>query len=256
MLKAELLHVITDAIAHHPRSLQKRIGPSEVGIPCARRIGYKLLDIDEVNDAYDVPWLPTVGTGVHSWLEEAFTRNNTGQTTRDAGHTRWLVELRVDVGEINGQAITGNCDLYDRVTATVVDWKCVGDTPLRNYKANGPGEQYRAQAHLYGRGLARRGLPVDTVAIAFLPRNAELRNAHIWHERYDEQVAVATLQRASGIGLAVTALGNPALAQLPTEDANCTRCSWYKPGSEDLTQGCPGHKGRQTRSDPITGLIA
>ena len=55
--------MIRHAIAHHPRSLQKRIGPSEVGTPCDRRIGYKLLGHTE-NERGDA-WKPTVGTAVH-----------------------------------------------------------------------------------------------------------------------------------------------------------------------------------------------
>jgi hypothetical protein len=47
LLRDELLAVIRRAMAEHPRSLQVKIGPSEVDHPCARRIGYKLLGYDE-----------------------------------------------------------------------------------------------------------------------------------------------------------------------------------------------------------------
>lgn len=244
LVVAEYLAHIKTAITNHPRSLQRRIGPSEVGHPCARRIGYKLLDVDE-NPSDDTPWLPTIGTAVHAWLEECFTQANAGHD-----HARWLTELRVDVGEIGGTAITGSCDLYDRVTATVIDHKIVGATQLTKYKAKGPGEQYRSQIHLYGRGLTRRGLPVDRVAIAFLPRNGELSGAHIWHEAYDETVALAALQRAEGISTATTALGAGALQHLATADAFCHRCPFFKAGSTDLEAGCPGHP--TSRTQPIT----
>jgi hypothetical protein len=246
LVAAEYLHVIRDAIDNHPRSLQKTLGPSEVGNPCARRLGYKLLDVETVNRNDDTPWLPTIGTGVHSWLEDTFREAN-----RDKD-TRWLVEMRVDVGD----GIEGHLDLYDRVTATIYDHKIVGPTQLRKYKASGPGQEYRTQIHLYGRGLTRRGLPVDTVSIAFLPRNSELRDAYIWSESYDEQMALDGLKRLTGITLTVEALGTAALEQLPTEDAYCHRCPWFSAGSTDLSTGCPGHVGRALRPDPITALIA
>jgi hypothetical protein len=249
----EYVDVITHAIRNNPRSLQRAIGPSEVGHTCSRRIGYKLLDYDDINTGEHAPWLPTVGTGVHGWLEETFTLANSGRQ-----NLRWLVELRVEVGEVGGQVITGSCDLYDRVTATVFDHKIVGATTLKRVKANKhPGDQYRTQIHLYGRGLARRGLPVDHVAIAFLPRNAELHDRYIWHEPYAEQVALAGLERAEGIALATTALGADALATLPTADAFCHRCPYFRHGSIDPATGCPGHpQGDQTRrQDQILAII-
>lgn len=248
LTSAEYLSVIKDTIAHHPRSLQKRIGPSEIGHPCLRRIGYKLLDVDDLNPADDTPWLPTIGTAVHAWLEDAFTQVNAGHD-----HARWLTELRVDVGSIGGVPITGCCDLYDRVTATVIDHKVVGPTQLKKYRAKGPGEQYRSQIHLYGRGLTRRGLPVDTVSIAFLPRSGELTDAYVWTEAYDEQVALVALERANGISLATTALGVGVLAHLATADAFCHRCPFFVPGSDDLATGCPGDAGgRRTPPPPLT----
>lgn len=249
----EYASVIANAIRNNPRSLQRAIGPSEVGHTCARRIGYKLLDTDVINTGDDAPWLPTIGTGVHGWLDDAFTFANTGQD-----NMRWLTELRVEVGEVGGQTVAGNCDLYDRVTATVFDHKIVGATTLKRVKGNRhPGEQYRTQIHLYGRGLVRRGLSVDTVAIAFLPRNAELHDRYIWHEPYDEQVALAGLERAEGIALAASVLGTDALATLPTADAFCHRCPYFRSGSADLTRGCPGDPGREPARppQPFAGLI-
>jgi hypothetical protein len=250
LVKAELLDLIKHAIHNHPRSLQKRIGPSELGHDCARRIGYKLIGHPENEFPDDVPWLPTIGTAVHGWLEEQFTQANAGQD--DA---RWLTEMRVSVGDILGVDITGSCDLYDRVTATVVDWKIIGPSTMKKYRSKGPGDQYRNQIHLYGRGITRRGLPVDTVAIAFLPRNGELRDAYIWHEPYDEQVALAALQRANGIGLAMQALGSAGLAQLAPADAYCSRCPFYLANSTDTATGCPGDPGMRQPGNPFSDLI-
>lgn len=244
------LGVVKNAILNHPRSLQKKIGPSELAHPCSRRIGYKLLDVPEANPATEAPWLPTIGTGVHGWLEEQFTQANSGQD-----YARWLVELRVSIGEVLGIDITGSLDLYDRATATVVDHKIVGPTTLKKYKSKGPGDQYEGQIMTYGRGLIRRGLPVKRVMIAFLPRNAELRDAFFWSAPYDAGKADAVLQRAEGIALTCKTLGPAAPALLGTADAYCTRCPWYRAGSADLATGCPGDPGAQSSRRPAAPAL-
>lgn len=240
IVRDELLWVITDAITNHPRSLQKRIGPSEIGIPCARRIGYKLAGVEPVNVGR-VPWKPTIGTAVHSWLEEVFKTVNTRLGTETSNGPRFLLEHRVNIGEILGEAITGSCDVYDSVTFTVIDWKIVGAEALAKYRANGPGEQYRTQAHAYGRGWTRRGRRVDNVAVFFLPRDRELDKAHFWHERYDEQVAIDALTRVEGIAQLVSAAGPAALPLLPTTEAWCRYCPHFLPASTDIPTACPGH---------------
>ena len=248
LLVDELGWYIRDAITNHPRSLQKTAGPSDLGHACPRRIGYTLLGVDDCNDQPDVPWLPTVGTSVHSWLEAVFT----GPKTQG----RFLTEQRVTVGQVAGVDVTGSCDLYDTVTATVVDWKCVGITTLRSARSKGPSDQYRRQIHLYGRGFAARGLPVDRVMIAYLPRNNELKDAYFWSEPYDEQVALDALQRAEGIALMTSALGTAALQHLPTADAFCSRCPWFEHGSTDPATGCPGDPARRVQPDAALSLIA
>jgi hypothetical protein len=234
----EYLYAISQAITNHPRSLQRSIGPSEIGTPCSRRIGYKLLNHPEQEKPPN--WLATIGTGAHMWLESAFDGYNLEHAPLLDGQERFYIETKVSVGEANGVEVKGCCDLYDRVTHTVVDHKTVGPTQLVKYKRHGPGEQYRIQAHLYGRGWQRAGLPVSTVMIAFLPRNSPLADAYIWHEPYDEQVALDGLQRLAGISLVTEALGDDALPLLPTADAWCPHCPFFKAGSTDLKGGCPG----------------
>lgn len=236
---SEYLEVIGRTISAHPRSLQKRIGPSEVGQACARRLGYKLLDHPEREQKPN--WKATIGTATHSWLEHAFQAEN-ARWVRSGGVERWVTETRVTVGATKTLGkITGSCDLYDRVTGTVLDHKVVGPAQLRHYKAEGPSEQYHVQAHLYGRGIHLKGLPVETAGICFLPRNGELRDAYLWHEPWDEQIALRGLERLEGIAATCNMLGDTALAMLPTADVWCINCPFYKAGSTDPAQGCPGH---------------
>jgi hypothetical protein len=241
-LAGELLWAIENRIDYAPRSLQTRLGPSELGHPCARRLGYKLTGAEVIN-AGEPAWYPTIGTAVHAWLEDVMKWLNGHLGTLTEGGPRFLLEHRVDVGEICGEHITGSCDVYDRTTGIVVDWKIVGERQLRKYKESGPGDQYRAQAHLYGRGWQRRGMPVTAVAVMFLPRDRMLRDAFMWSEPYDESIAVAALQRAEGITSMVRQLGKGALPLLPTADSYCTFCPHFLPGSTDPEEACPGHPG-------------
>jgi len=81
----ELMAIIEHAITRHPRTLQRRIGPSEVGHSCARRISYKLMGAPDFNPNQGVASKPTIGTATDTWLETVFDTYN---LTNDAlyGH--------------------------------------------------------------------------------------------------------------------------------------------------------------------------
>lgn len=236
----DYLTAIVTAIVMHPRSLQKKIGPSELGADCARQIGYKLLDHPE-NDQHP-NWKATVGTSIHLWMAETFEADNLRYTApdQDLSQARWLIERKVCVGEVNGVPITGHSDLYDTWTDTVLDWKSCGPSMLKRYRSKGPGIQYRRQFHLYGRGWARLGYPVKRVMGVFLPRQGELDDAYIYSEPYDEQIALDALERLEGIQDAIDTQGYEALAALPTADHFCHLCDYFRHKSTDLTKGCPG----------------
>lgn len=240
-LQGELTYFVEDAIHNAPRSLQKALGPSEVGIECARRIGYRLADVTPVNTGDG--WLATIGTATHAWLERVFSRAN-----QRLGHPRFLMEQRVTVGTLAGEPVVGSTDLYDRVTCTVVDFKILGKSTLDRLRKKGPSDQYRTQGHLYGRGWATAGHPVDRVAIWGLPRNSPLRDAHLWAEPYDERVATGALTRVEGIASLTSAMGTGALALLPTADSYCSYCPFFRSGATDLGTGCPGHPGSRANS--------
>lgn len=245
----EIMGIIGDAITNHPRSLQKAIGPSEVGTPCPRKIGYKLLEFPERQQ--EPNWAATVGTAVHQWLETVFDHNNLA--TAVDGQERWYIESRVDVGDYNGTPVIGSSDLFDRATLSNWDWKVVGPTQLTKYRRHGPGPQYVGQAHLYGRGWHRAGIGCRTVNIVFLPRNGKLDEAVHWTAPYDEQTAVDALQRLSGIALATQMLGTNALQHLDTVDNWCTSCAFYRAASTDLSLGCPGDQTTIDHLEASTG---
>lgn len=235
-VKADLREVIERTIAAHPRSQQAEIGASEVGTECTRKLAHKIAGTPRARP--EVPgWRPTVGTAVHTWLEAAFKAENVR-----LGWERFLTEIKVTVGMIGGHDIKGHCDLYDVLTKTVVDWKIPGITTVKKVRrARHPGRQYRDQAHLYGKGYEFIGLPVEHVAIFFLPAAGELGDGYFWTEPYDEAVAVASLARADGLAAGMRALGTEAIIpQLPTAPDYCQHCPWWMPGATDLRVACPG----------------
>ena len=248
---------VEDAILNHPRSLQTAIGPSEIGAPCTRKLAYKLLGTPK--RALPPNWRATAGTGIHMWMEDAFDRANLTWAAHNGnqGVERYLIEERVNVGShLNGEPITGSCDLYDRLTQTVIDHKTCTKTRLATFKASGPPDVYRVQANLYGLGWVRAGFPVRHVAISFLPRDGELRDAYWWQDTFNPVIAAEALKRLHGIETAIQALGNQAPAALPTADDYCGNCPFYKANSTDLSQGCPGHPGAVQEQQPALSLSA
>jgi hypothetical protein len=237
-----LMQAIRHKIDNHPRSQQKRIGPSEIGNPCDRRLGYKLLGHPE-NPRGDA-WKPTVGTAVHSWLEEALDDDDQARVIAAAGlitddQLTWLTEKTVTVGYLaDGTAITGSCDAYHQPTRTLIDHKVVGLASLRDKKANGPGQQYRIQVHLYAAGFVMAGIPVEHVAINFLPQNGNLSDAHWWTEPFDFALAAHAIARLRAIEAHITTAGE--VEGLNAVEAWCEWCPFHTPGATDLTTGCPG----------------
>ena len=215
--------LITDDSTSRPRSKQRTIGPSGLGNPCQRRLGYQHLNVEPASHGGD-PLPAWVGTEVHKGMERIL------EPLDD-----WTAEIRV---YFPGYDIYGTADAYHHPTGTVVDWKCTGAATITKVKANGPGQQYRTQAHLYGCGLAMQGHDVRNVAVVFIPRSGITAGIHVWTEPYDEQVVEDALRRWEAIGTVADAYGPAALG---TADGPCNWCPWWQPGAPDITKGCPGH---------------
>ena len=235
-IAAVLADVVRAASARAPRSRQRAVGPSEIGTPCARRLAYRALDVDPVTGAGGDPWASIVGTAVHVWLAAAFEADN-----RRRAAPRWLVEQRVTVSG----SIRGTVDLYDGETATVVDHKVLGAASMKRVKAEGAGEPYRSQAHLYGYGLAAAGLPVERVAVAAYPRSGFLADLYVWSEPYSEARAVAALDRLAAVvsvaGLLDVDTFPARWALIPADPAGCAFCPYLRAGlASACADGCPG----------------
>lgn len=260
LVATEVFALVEKAITGQPRSQQRRIGPSELGVACDRRIGYRLAGVEPAQDR-GAAWKPYVGTSLHEQFANIMARDEVQRycvEDNDAVTQRWMVEERVSVGTVNSVEITGSCDLFDRHTGTVWDFKFVTRNAIREkYRPHGPGEQYRVQCHLYGRGFARAGLDVRHVGVIFFTRDGEFTDRHVWHEPYDETVALAALERATSIAVALDALGPDfTLPTLPTADAYCGFCPWHRTKATDLGRACPGHEPQaDPAAKPLSALL-
>lgn len=240
-LKTSLIEVIlwAQSEAMNPRGKQALIGPSELGAVCDRRIGYRLTDIPKTNVDID-PWPMVVGTAVHSWLERAFTVwNETNERT-----PAWMTETGLDLDDF----IRGTSDLYSTEYKAVIDWKGAGPDVMKKVRRDGPPIGYQIQAQLYGYGYTMRGLPVERVCLAFLPRAGWLKDMFVWCQDYDESIARTAIDRMYAIAQNLINLNISTYPdrwnQVPATPGNdCGWCPWYNPSveiSDASDKGCPG----------------
>lgn len=232
-LQTEIEKVLIHQVENTPRSLQKRIGPSEIGMDCDHCLAARLAGWEKQEKG--LPWASTVGTAIHEKLENYFRDEMLRRyETSDPNTHQYWTEQTVEVGEIGGVPITGSTDLLDVKTGATVDWKCVSKTSLANYKRNGPSQQYRVQANLYAKGWNDAGIPVSTVAICFLPRTTNnFFDRWWWTAPYEPQIATDALQRANQLNnnlAALAAISTTArdewISNLPRAD-RCWDCPKY-----------------------------
>lgn len=220
-LRAEIISIIKNTAANAPRSLQRHIGPSQVGTSCARELAYLMSDLEPTRDVHD-PWPSIVGTAVHAWLADAMEAANPPPPAPKV----WIPETRVDVGF----GLRGSSDVFNVPTGIVLDWKVLGDTTYRKYVSEGPSEVYRTQAHCYGLGFARAGYDVKKVGICFLGRAKRLSDLHIWSEPWDIKIALKALDRMIKIKEWITRGNHP--ASVPKNPGGaCFWCSFQSSNS-------------------------
>ena len=239
MLKQQLTEIIWWYDGENPRSKQQAIGPSEIGEPCDRRIGYRLADIEPINTRAD-PWAGIVGTALHSWLEKAVSSWCVAKGTDE-----WHTETTLFLNEF----IEGHADLYNAKHLAVIDWKSASKDVIRTAQLHGPSVGYMIQTHLYGYMFEQAGKKVERVALVFLPRAGWLSDMYVWSAPYERSVAENALNRLYGIAQQVVDL------DVLTEShrwelvdhhpgKGCGYCPWYVPRRDperpaDAT-GCSG----------------
>lgn len=231
----QIRQIIENSIVNAPRSLQKRIGPSELGTDCVHCLAAKLAGWQR---SQGVAWLPFIGTCVHEHFEHYFTELS--ETVGSPFENRFETEKRVTVGRLQGLSdgydVSGSIDLWDKSEHATVDWKIVGSTTLRSARAHSPSQQYQVQASLYGLGLVAEGETVERSCVFYLPRTSmSLNDAFIWEHEFQPELGQWALQRAQ---LLVTLLDTIELnsgvavrdawiSMLPRSESHCFDCSTW-----------------------------
>lgn len=271
LLLGDLEAAIRDYARADARSLQAQIGPSELGQACERRVAMTLLGAEKINDERD-EWTSSVGTAIHTWMENALKHQNRLLAERGLP-VRWLTEQTVEIRP----GLSGHTDAYDLWTHTVLDHKFPGVTSIRKYKhatdpvtglKGYPSEQYVWQAHTYGYGWAKLGFPVRKVAIAMYPRSGLVRDTWLWQADYDPAIAEKALARLDSllVGMDVAeSLGGLGifLTSLKRDTANCSWCPFWNGGprpADDPLKGCAGPFEEPGYRDPrhmsVPGILA
>lgn len=246
----EYADVVTRYSDRRPRSLQKHVGPSELGVACDRQIVGKLVGEEKTNHVSD-PWPSFVGTAIHAELEAAFQWDNSARydahfPTDPTEQRRWHTERRVT--PFDGHP--GTADLYDAHEAALGDHKCLGDSSMAKVKsAAGPPRKYQAQMGLYGVGYMREGFPVKRVALIAWPRTGSaLHQVYVWERAMDASYialvaeVISDTKRRKGMAALVQS-GAATLEQIPVAPSGdeCYFCPFYRPqAAKDGGPGCPG----------------
>lgn len=195
-----------------------------------RRMAYGMMEIPRCNPEWD-PLPSILGTAAHAWMEEAARADN-----ERLGRERWLIETRVNVAP----GLSGSSDLYDTDSGTVIDHKFLGYTSFSAHIKD-PGEQYKNQLRLYGKGFQNAGYDVKRVCIAMFPRTGTLTKMHMWFEDYDEVKADAVLARRESVMIMLDSFDvdiDPARYQwIPIDNtAGCVFCEWWSPNPQNPLQ--------------------
>jgi len=230
-LAIELGEIITQAGIFSPRSQQVYIGPSEVGQECTRKLAYKLLDWDKVNESSGGNWAAQVGTAIHSHLEGIFAKFP----------DRFEVESKVKIRA----NLSGTVDLYDKENGIIIDWKTTSPANVKEKRSSGATQQQIIQVMLYAYGKAQEGHDVKQVGLAFLPTGGQISDMHLELHPYNEQIAVGALQRLDNVYELLSTVDvekSPSMwAVIPAVPSrNCNYCPYFRPFSTDLSVACNG----------------
>jgi hypothetical protein len=255
----EMATLVKEYAARAPRSVQKHLGPSELGEECSRQVVGKMAGIDRERQTNNVsdPWASIMGTAGHAYVEEMFRWDN-GRRLQAGTYARWIPETRVCPDPIAGDegvlvpgpnSHPGTADLYDAANRALVDHKFLGDSSRQKLIKSGPKRVYYVQLLLYRRGFQFLGLPVDKIVLLAWPRTkSSLDELYVWShvptqadEDLVDQVLKTTGDRQQLAELVKAGhLDLMDITPVPSDDA-CHFCPFYRPqAAYDNRWGCPG----------------
>ena len=217
-----LLQVLREKDASRSRSVQKEVGPSELG-GCRRKVWYRLNGQPETNDN-ELKLAAIMGTAIHAEIEKAIS-------IADPTGERYIVEQ-----EVEAEGIKAHIDLWIPETGDVVDWKTVKKQNLSYFPSN----QQRWQVQVYGYLLEKSGLgKPKTVNLVAIPRDGDERDVKIHSEEYDPAIAQEALNW-------LAALKEAHEAPEPEKDETYCKfyCKYYDATGE---MGCVGLKKDTTK---------
>lgn len=249
-MAAEIKAVIRHTTEYAPRSLQRHLGPSELGVECDRQVVGKLVGETPTNHVFD-PWPSFMGTAGHAAMEKALQADNARIAPLPGepdNFVRWLTEHRVTPHLEH----PGTADLYDVRERAVLDHKFLGDSSREKVVRGDVSRKYKRQLLLYGLGYLRAGFPVDRVALIAYPRTrSTLDGMYVFEMPFDgaavEELADTFAETARRKAYAAeVATGRMTLEQVPRTPIRdeCYYCPFYRPeGGHGPAVGCPGTVG-------------
>jgi hypothetical protein len=219
--------VVWTAEQNAPRSQQRAVGPSELGMGCSRQIAYRLAGTVPVNMTVD-PLAAVVGRAMHTWMAQLFA------ALGPPG--RYLVEHAITF-----RGVPGTLDLYDRRNRTVIDWKFPRKAKVNRMRASGPPRHYIWQGQVYAAGLAAAGEAPVRIAVVYLPVDGTLADALAFAWPVAPLVAEEAVDRLDTVAgqLGNDAEGHP--GQVPAQPSRlCPWCPYHRPQwTGDTDVACP-----------------
>jgi hypothetical protein len=172
-IKETLISKLTEEDKVKPRSVQTRVGPSEIG-GCTRKMWYKIQGAEYTN--HDTLRLAAImGTALHSMIEDVFKDDD-----------RYLIET-----EVESDGIMGHIDLIDTETNTIWDWKTTtkGSLPWVG------SQQQKDQIQLYGYLANKNGIKITNVGLVAIARDGNENDIIEKVYPYNESIALAAIAK-------------------------------------------------------------
>lgn len=231
------------------RSLQAKLGPSEVG-SCHYCVGYtmaaKLCDMPD-RDPDPFGYAAHIGTMCHYYLEHKLDLvYGAGYEIESFRETKLK-----DIFEVEGYgSISGNCDLmvpdwhrtfdykfpgswsYDKVQMAIRKGQMALKRGDEVTSAHKPSMQYRVQQQIYAQGWIQQGYQIDSCVIIFLPRHTNsLTDVIFWEEEVNPALYKAAI---ANVGTVWEYVKDGELGLLES-DPDCYTCGDRGPGRGSLT---------------------
>lgn len=228
------------------RSLQTKLGPSEVG-SCPYCVGYtmaaKLCEMPP-READPFGYAAHIGSMCHYYLEHKL------DLVYGAGYdieSHREAELK-DIFEVPGYGqISGSSDLFVPDWGRTFDYKFPGSFSYDKVKLAikkredaiyrgdmeaaaklGPSMQYRTQQQVYRKGWQNLGYEVCSSVIIFLPRHTNsVNDVLFWEEPNNDELFDKAVERSELIWMYVT---DGQLGEIPSED-DCYTCKNHGRGN-------------------------